>query len=82
MKKKILTTLYLLLAFTTGWAADNVTIEFSSGNRAVTMRNGIVSVYIGTTGKVESCILKGATEAQDVQLINTSKTNKNMWQTR
>lgn len=73
MKKKILTTLYLLLAFTTGWAADNVTIEFSSGNRAVTMRNGIVSVYIGTTGKVESCILKGATEAQDVQLINTSK---------
>ena len=71
--KKILSTLVLLLALLVGRAADNVTLSLSSGNRAATLRNGIVSVYIGATGKVESCILKGDTEAQDIQLINTAK---------
>ena len=54
-------------------ANGDVSIALSGDNRAATLRNGIVSIYIGKTGKVESCLLKGTTEAQDVQLIDTKQ---------
>ena len=55
------------------WADGDVNITLSGDKRAATLRNGIVSIYIGKTGNVESCLLKGTTDAQDVQLIDTKQ---------
>lgn len=78
LQRNLLLSLAVLLGWLTGFAANgaDVTLQLSSNNRAVTLRNGIVSVYVNADGVLESFLLKdpNGVEANDIQLMNKNST--------
>lgn len=57
LKTRFLVTLWTALCCTAGWAAGgDVTVEKHSSNKAFTIRNDYVSVYISTEGEITSLL--------------------------
>lgn len=77
-KRNLLLCLIALTGWLMGFAADgaDVTLELTSNNRAATLRNGIVMVYVNADGVFESFKLKDPSgiEANDIQLMNKNST--------